>query len=148
MASTKKTAVATTTRIEVKPSGAKTVPATGRAKPTAGKKVVRKTGTLKAALGKAITKHPVSKTSLAPKTSQTTVKAKKTKLVRDSFTIPKAEFAVIEALKQRAAKLTRPVKKSELLRAGIKLLATLSNAAFLTALDEVPALKTGRPTLN
>ncbi len=148
MASTKKTAVATTTRIEVKPTGAKTVPVTGRAKPTAGKKVVRKTGTSKAALEKAITKHPVSKTSPAPKTAKTTVKAKKPKLVRDSFTIPKAEFAVIEALKQRAAKLTRPVKKSELLRAGIKVLATLSNAAFLTALDEVPALKTGRPTLN
>jgi hypothetical protein len=72
-------------------------------------------------------------------------KIKKPKLVRDSFTIPKLEYVVLEALKQRANKLTRPVKKSELLRAGIKALAALSDAAFLSALDKVPAIKTGRP---
>lgn len=75
-------------------------------------------------------------------------KPKKSKLVRDSFTIPKAEYLVLDDLKQRAAKLTRPAKKSELLRAGIKLLASLSDAAFLTALEQVPAIKTGRPTLG
>jgi hypothetical protein len=72
-------------------------------------------------------------------------KPKKPKLVRDSFTIPKLEYVVLEALKQRATKLTRSVKKSELLRAGIKALAALSDAAFLSALDKVPAIKTGRP---
>ena len=69
----------------------------------------------------------------------------KPKLVRDSFTIPKTEYLVIEALKLRAAKLTRSMKKSELLRAGIKALAVMSDAAFLTALEKVPAIKTGRP---
>jgi hypothetical protein len=68
--------------------------------------------------------------------------------VRDSFTIPKAEYVVLDDLKQRAARLTRPAKKSELLRAGIKLLASVSDAAFLTALEQVPAIKTGRPTLE
>ena len=72
-------------------------------------------------------------------------KPKKAKLIRDSFTIPKAEYIVLDDLKQRAAKLTRPVRKSELLRAGIKALAALSDAAFLTALEQVPAIKTGRP---
>ena len=72
-------------------------------------------------------------------------KVKKPKLVRDSFTIPKAEYTVLDDLKQRAAKLTRPAKKSELLRAGIKALAALSDAAFLTALEQVPTIKTGRP---
>lgn len=75
-------------------------------------------------------------------------KAKKPKLVRDSFTIPKAEYAVLDELKQRANRLTRPAKKSELLRAGIKLLAALPDAAFLSALAEVPAIKTGRPSLG
>lgn len=75
-------------------------------------------------------------------------KAKKTKLVRDSFTIPKTEYGMLEVLKQRAAKLTRPVKKSELLRAGIKMLAAASDAAYLAALDAVPAIKTGRPALK
>ncbi|UUZ75748.1 hypothetical protein LP414_29645 [Polaromonas sp. P1(28)-13] len=55
---------------------------------------------------------------------------------------------VLDDLKQRAAKLTRPAKKSELLRAGIKALAALSDAAFLTALEQVPAIKTGRPALK
>ncbi|MES2412749.1 MAG: hypothetical protein V4614_03040 [Pseudomonadota bacterium] len=72
-------------------------------------------------------------------------KPKKPKLVRDSFTIPKAEYLVLDTLKLRATKLTRPAKKSELLRAGIKALAALSDAAFLTALEQVPAIKTGRP---
>ena len=75
-------------------------------------------------------------------------KPKKPKLVRDSFTIPKAEYVVLDALKLRAAKLTRPAKKSELLRAGIKALAAFSDAAFLTALEQVPAIKTGRPRLD
>ena len=74
------------------------------------------------------------------------VKAKKPKLVRDSFTIPKDEYAVIDALKERAVRLSRPVKKSELLRAGLKLLAGLSDTALFTALESVPSIKTGRPT--
>jgi hypothetical protein len=69
----------------------------------------------------------------------------KAKLVRDSFTIPKSEYSVLEGLKVRAANLTRPVKKSELLRAGIAVLSAMSDKAFLAALDGVPSLKTGRP---
>lgn len=73
-------------------------------------------------------------------------KEKKPKLVRDSFTIPKAEYMVLDDLKQRAGKLASAVKKSELLRAGVKALAAMSDAAFLSALKAVPAIKTGRPS--
>ena len=73
------------------------------------------------------------------------VKEKKPKLVRDSFTIPKAEYTVLDDLKARANKLASPAKKSELLRAGIKALAAMSDAAFQVALRAVPAIKTGRP---
>ena len=76
---------------------------------------------------------------------QQPVKVKKLKLVRDSFTIPKLEYLVIDELKQRAAKLAHPVKKSELLRAGIKALAAMNDAALKAALQAVPAIKTGRP---
>jgi len=69
----------------------------------------------------------------------------KPKLVRDSFTIPRAEYAVLDALKQRLIQLARPAKKSEVLRAGIKLLATLPDAALQDALAAVPEIKTGRP---
>ena len=73
-------------------------------------------------------------------------KPKKPKLVRDSFTIPKDEYAVIDTLKLRGAKLDHPVKKSELLRAGLKLLASLNDQQLQAALKAVPAIKTGRPT--
>lgn len=72
-------------------------------------------------------------------------KPAKPKLVRDSFTIPKSEYAVLDTLKLRAARLARPAKKSELLRAGIKALAAMNDAAFLKVLESVPAIKTGRP---
>ena len=77
----------------------------------------------------------------APKADKT----KKPKLVRDSFTIPKNEYAVLEELKLRAAKLGRPAKKSEVLRAGVQALAAMGDAAFLATVGAVPAIKTGRP---
>ena len=72
-------------------------------------------------------------------------KAHKPKLVRDSFTMPKDEYQVIDALKRRALGLEKQVRKSELLRAGIQALAAMSDRAFLKAVGEVPTLKTGRP---
>lgn len=69
----------------------------------------------------------------------------KPRLVRDSFTIPKSEYSVLEGLKFRAANLARPAKKSELLRAGIAVLHAMNDKAFLAALNGVPSLKTGRP---
>jgi len=72
-------------------------------------------------------------------------KVKKIKMVRDSFTMPKPEFAVLETLKVRALQLSTPVKKTELIRAGIKALAAMPDADFLAAVRAVPSLKTGRP---
>lgn len=72
-------------------------------------------------------------------------KAKKPKLVRDSFTFPKDEYEAIEALKLRAARLSQPAKKSEVLRAGLMALIAMSDTAFSSALKAVPAIKTGRP---
>ncbi|MDR7096149.1 hypothetical protein [Hydrogenophaga laconesensis] len=73
---------------------------------------------------------------------------KKPKLVRDSFTIPKTEFAAIDKLKSRAVALGTSVKKSELLRAGLMALQSLNDAAYKAALAAVPTLKTGRPTVS
>ena len=67
-------------------------------------------------------------------------------MVRDSFTIPKAEYTVLDDLKQRAGKLASSVKKSELIRAGIKALAAMTDAAFMAAVKVVPTIKTGRPS--
>lgn len=74
-----------------------------------------------------------------------TEKPRKPKLVRDSFTIPKNEYAAIDALKQRAAQAGHTAKKSELLRAGLMVLGAMTAPAFLAALQAVPPIKTGRP---
>lgn len=67
-------------------------------------------------------------------------------MVRDSFTFPKAEYDVLALLKSRSNKLGVPAKKTELLRASIKLLAAVGDKPFLAALAAVPNLKTGRPS--
>ena len=105
----------------------------------AGKPKPAKEATAKAAKAKKAGKP--AKSGKADKAD----KARKPKLVRDSFTIPKAEYAVIETLKLRAAKLGRPAKKSEVLRAGVQALAAMGDAAFLAAVGAVPVVKTGRP---
>ena len=69
-------------------------------------------------------------------------KAKKTRLVRDSYAMPEAEYAAIAQLKKR---LAGGVKKSELLRAGIALLAGLNDADLLAAIGRIERIKTGRP---
>lgn len=71
--------------------------------------------------------------------------AVKTKLVRDSFTMPRADFALIAALKERTLVFKRPTKKSELLRAGLQALAALDDAQLQAALEQLVPIKTGRP---
>jgi hypothetical protein len=75
-------------------------------------------------------------------------KEKKVKVVRDSFTIPKNEFSQLGEMKKKAIGLGLEVKKSELIRAGLLLLNSASDAAFKKALANVPTLKTGRPGKN
>ena len=117
---------------------------TAAKKPPTAPVPARPAGPAKPARKTPIAKKPASKPAPAPK-AEKPAKAKKPKLVRDSFTIPKSEYVVLDELKLRAAALARPVKKSELLRAGIKALAAMPDTAFLTALNNVPAIKTGRP---
>jgi hypothetical protein len=69
----------------------------------------------------------------------------KGKLVRDSFTMPQADFALIGLLKERAIGFKRPAKKSELLRAGLQALASLNDTTLKAALDALAPLKPGRP---
>lgn len=71
-------------------------------------------------------------------------KARKTKVLRDTFSMPKTEFEVLDALKQRAASAGRPAKKSEVLRAGVKALAAMGDIAFMAAIGAVPPLKPAR----
>jgi hypothetical protein len=66
-------------------------------------------------------------------------------LVRDSFTMPEADFALIATLKSTALGARRAAKKSELLRAGLHILAGLDAESLVVVLDRLETVKTGRP---
>jgi len=67
------------------------------------------------------------------------------KMVRDSFTMPAPDYALIAVLKERTLSSGTAVKKSELLRAGLVALAALSPAQLIDLVSSMPAIKTGRP---
>ena len=125
------------------------------AKPVASKPVAAKPTTTKPASTKPTAS--ARPTKVAPKKAAVSVAAQpktvklekvktpKLKMERDSFTMPKAEYAQFSVLKERLAKLGQPTKKSELLRAGVMLLAAMTDAALKTAVSKVPTIKTGRP---
>ena len=75
-------------------------------------------------------------------------KPKKTKLVRDSFTMPEAEYAVLGEVKRACLKAGVDVKKSELLRIGVALIRQLDVARLKEILADLPTLKAGRPKKN
>ena len=79
------------------------------------------------------------------KKSDKPVKAKKIKLVRDSYAMPEAEYAKIAELKKRMAALGSEAKKSELLRGGIALLAVLNDDELKAVMARIERIKTGRP---
>ncbi|MGJ7512463.1 hypothetical protein [Variovorax sp. GT1P44] len=122
------------------------------------KKTVAKThGSLKRAASSEVAPPRVSKappvattTPIGPDTTDRSmleaVKAKaKSKLVRDSFTMPEQDYDLIAVLKERALGFKRPAKKSEMLRAGLHALQQLTNAQLQGALDALTPLKVGRP---
>ncbi|MDZ7590518.1 MAG: hypothetical protein U5L05_07420 [Rubrivivax sp.] len=83
----------------------------------------------------------------SPAASKPAKKAAKSRpqLVRDSFTMPEADFDLIAALKAKALDARRAAKKSELLRAGLRLLSGLEAKALVAALDKLAPVKVGRP---
>ncbi len=128
----------------VKPAPVKPSTVKVAAKP-AVKPATTKTVTAPAVVkAKAKTVKPVK--TVAVKAAEPVLKPKKSKLVRDSFTIPDHEYKLIQTLKARAVGHGLPLKKSELIRAGILKLVALGEAEFKKAISAVDIIKTGRPT--
>ena len=143
-------AASTTAQPAAKTTTAGTHPAPAASK--VKKAVVQETKTVVKAPAKKPSKRPADTAPAkakaaapAPALPAKEVRAKKPKLVRDSFTIPKDEYAGIDTLKERSVALGRPAKKSELLRAGLMALLAMSPNALHAALEAVPTIKTGRP---
>ena len=67
------------------------------------------------------------------------------RVVRDSFTMPLADYELIGVLKQRCIGLGIAMKKSELLRAGLSALERLPDQDLAQVVAAVESVKTGRP---
>ena len=79
---------------------------------------------------------------------QAVKKAKKNhkeKVVRDSFTMPQSEYMKIAEIKEICLKAGLHVKKSEVLRAGLKALCEKSDAQLKQSLKSLEKIQTGRP---
>ncbi|MFQ6334280.1 hypothetical protein [Methylophilus sp. 3sh_L] len=126
-----------------KPAAKPAVPAT--AKPAAKPVVKAATPAKKTTATPAIKVVNKVATPAKDKADKDKPKTSKVKMERDSFTMPKEEYAQIAILKKRLETLEKPVKKSELLRAGLKLLSAMDDAALKAALASIPVIKTGRP---
>ncbi len=127
----------------------------GSVKVAVTKAVVSKAVTSTAVSNKAVAKKPAAKNVVkatvikgkVPVAKKPIAKAKsqKVKMERDSFTMPKNEYAQLTILKARLTAMGQPAKKSELLRAGIKLLVAMSDNTLKMTLAKIPVIKTGRP---
>jgi hypothetical protein len=111
-------------------------------KAVAPKKVAAKKASPPVTSAKRVPSAPAASTPIA------LPKAAKEKLVRDSFTMPRSDFSLIDQLKERALGFKRPTKKSELLRAGLQALSALNDAKLKAALEALAPIKTGRPKAN
>ncbi|HZG21368.1 MAG TPA: hypothetical protein VE092_15260 [Herbaspirillum sp.] len=72
-------------------------------------------------------------------------KAKKVKQVRDSFTMPENEYAVLAQVKKSCLKAGVEIKKSDLLRIGVSLIKNLKIGELKDILGSLTPLKVGRP---
>jgi hypothetical protein len=89
---------------------------------------------------------PVDAAPVSPAADVKAKRARKEKVVRDSFTMPKSDYEKIASLKQKCLDAGVSVKKSELLRAGLHLLDSAPAKRLVAAISAVETVKTGRPS--
>lgn len=101
--------------------------------------------TVKAPATKAVVEKVTAPAKAAAKKPKKEHPKKEHKVVRDSFTMPQSEYQKIAAIKEICLKAGLPVKKSEVLRAGLKALVEMNAAQLKRALAGLEKIKTGRP---
>jgi hypothetical protein len=88
---------------------------------------------------------PADKAPVPAKAEKKAAKPKKVKQVRDSFTMPENEYAVLAQVKKSCLKAGVEIKKSDLLRIGVSLIKNLKIAELKDILSGLTPLKVGRP---
>ncbi|MHC5818010.1 MAG: hypothetical protein ACYT04_19470 [Nostoc sp.] len=73
---------------------------------------------------------------------------KKEKVIRDSFTLPSGDYELIATIRQRCLKSAVNATKSEVIRAGLHILQSLSDKELIRAIESLEKVKTGRPAGN
>jgi|GEM_PF-547757 hypothetical protein len=73
---------------------------------------------------------------------------KKEKVIRDSFTLPSGDYELIATIRQRCLNSAVNATKSEVIRAGLHILQSLSNEELIRAIESLEKVKTGRPAGN
>ena len=149
-----KTAVKAATRSPKTVSVGAASPAVRAAKPAVAKKAAPQPRKAPAAPVKPlakpakVTRQPGAlkqSASVAKAGSASKEKPKKSKLVRDSFTMPELEYAALSEVKKACLKAGFEVKKSELLRIGVAMIRKLELQALRQAVAALSPLKPGRP---
>jgi hypothetical protein len=164
----KSTEAKTKGKSDKKPQEAKTKASAPAVKEKPAKKAAAKKAVAKQASAEAATKSATAKKKAAPKpsakpaakpsakpattkaapavtTDAKTKRVKKEKVVRDSFTMPKSDYAKLASLKQKCQANGLRVRKSELLRAALTMLDAASDKALVGAIEALETVKTGRP---
>jgi Arc/MetJ-type ribon-helix-helix transcriptional regulator len=67
------------------------------------------------------------------------------RVLRDSFSLPASDYALIGTLRERALKAGVHANKSELVRAGLRMLLEMREDEFIRAVERIEKIKTGRP---
>ena len=80
----------------------------------------------------------------APPASEPLLTPERAKVVRDGFTMPASDYALIAQLRRAALQAGLSVTKSEVLRAGLQVLSQLPAGELLQALRGLEKVKTGR----
>lgn len=128
------------TKTETSKTEASASKAASAKKPSVAKPATAKKAD-KAASPKAPAKTVAKKVAAVKKPKKET----KVKVVRDSFTMPQGEYQQIADIKAGCLKSGVHVKKSEVLRAGLKVLSALTAAELKIVLDSLDKIPTGRP---
>lgn len=71
--------------------------------------------------------------------------APKERVIRDSFTLPSGDYELIATIRQRCLKLAVNATKSEVIRAGLHILESLSDEELVQVIERLEKVKTGRP---
>ena len=72
----------------------------------------------------------------------------KQKVVRDAFTMPEEDHALFGIIQKKCLSMGIVATKSEILRAGLKYLATEDEKKLGEIIRSIPKIKTGRPKDN